>query len=144
MAGIKNGVATKIKEFNQACLYTHCYGHSLNLAVGDTIKGIKHLTDTFEMIRAICKLIKSHQNVKPNSNPSKKRHKVRQRVSIQYVQQGGQCAEKHALQSYQITIICLDCGTGHCLMQILKVIHVPRYSEPNQRCSHSIFSLAHT
>jgi hypothetical protein len=58
MSGHKNGVAAKIKEINQTCLYTHCYGHSLNLAVSDTIKGVKHLTDTFEMIRAICKLIK--------------------------------------------------------------------------------------
>ena len=35
MAGKRSGVATQIKTLNNKCLYTHCYGHALNLAVGD-------------------------------------------------------------------------------------------------------------
>ena len=35
MSGAKNGVATVIASKE---LLTHCYGHALNLGVGDTIK----------------------------------------------------------------------------------------------------------
>ena len=40
---IRNGVATKIMELESRALYIHCYGHSLNLAAGDMIKGSKLL-----------------------------------------------------------------------------------------------------
>ena len=45
MAGAKTGVSTKIKSEVTwlRAIFTHCYGHSLQLAVGDTIKGIKNL-----------------------------------------------------------------------------------------------------
>ena len=36
MTGTKNGVAAQIKKLNKKCLLTHCYCHSLNLAVRDT------------------------------------------------------------------------------------------------------------
>ena len=38
MSGSKSGVATRFKEENEKRLFTHCYGHALNLAVGDAIK----------------------------------------------------------------------------------------------------------
>ncbi len=37
MTGIRNGVATKILQLESRALFTHCYGHSLNLAVCDKI-----------------------------------------------------------------------------------------------------------
>ena len=40
MAGAKTGVATQIKAINGKCLYAHCYGHALHLAVGDSIKQV--------------------------------------------------------------------------------------------------------
>ena len=43
MAGAKTGVAAQIKAINGKCLYTHCYGHALNLAVGDSIKSVECL-----------------------------------------------------------------------------------------------------
>jgi len=58
MAGPKSGVATRIKSLNEKCLYTHCYGHALNLAVGDVIKNVKNLTETFGTAYEICKLVK--------------------------------------------------------------------------------------
>ena len=58
MAGKKNGVAAKIKSINGKCLYTHCYGHALNLAVGDSIRNIKLLSDTFGTIKEVCNLVK--------------------------------------------------------------------------------------
>ena len=45
MAGAKSGVATRFKEMNEKCLYTHCYGHALNPAVGDAVKKVSCLSD---------------------------------------------------------------------------------------------------
>ena len=58
MAGHKNGVAAKIKEENPKCLYTHCYGHALNLCVKDACTEVPTLTETFAITKEICKLIK--------------------------------------------------------------------------------------
>ena len=58
MAGRKKGVATVIKRINPKCLYTHCYGHALNLAVGDSVKNVKLLSDSFGTIKEICNLVK--------------------------------------------------------------------------------------
>lgn len=38
MAGTKAGVAAKIAKIEPQAVFTHCYGHALNLSVSDTIK----------------------------------------------------------------------------------------------------------
>lgn len=53
----KTGVATKIKALNSKCLYTHCYGHALNLAIVDAIKSVKCINDSLESVREIAKLV---------------------------------------------------------------------------------------
>ena len=58
IAGKKKGVATVTKNINGKCLYTHCYGHALNLAVGDSVKKVKLLADTFGTIKEVCNLMK--------------------------------------------------------------------------------------
>ena len=58
MTGAKSGVATKIKALNSKCLFTHCYGHALNLAIGDVIRNILALKETFAAAYEICKLVK--------------------------------------------------------------------------------------
>ena len=58
MAGEKTGVATQIKSVNGKCLYTHCYGHALNLAVADAIKSVKCMSDALDTVREIGKLVK--------------------------------------------------------------------------------------
>ena len=58
MAGKRLGVATQIKTLNNKCLYTHCYGHALNLAVGDVFKGIPCLDSVFRTALEISKLVK--------------------------------------------------------------------------------------
>ncbi len=58
MAGAKNGVATQIKAINCRCLYTHFYGHALNLTVGDSIKSVRCLKRVFEVAYEMRKLIK--------------------------------------------------------------------------------------
>ena len=57
MTETKNVFAAQIKKLNEKYLLTHCYCHSLNLAVGDTINNIPLLKDTLDMAYEITKLI---------------------------------------------------------------------------------------
>ena len=38
MTGVRNGVAKQLTDEESQAIFTHCYGHALNLAVGDTVK----------------------------------------------------------------------------------------------------------
>jgi len=38
MKGPRNGVAKQLLADEPRAVYTHCYGHSLNLAISDTVK----------------------------------------------------------------------------------------------------------
>jgi hypothetical protein len=58
MSGVKNGVAVQIKSLNGKCLYTHCYGHALNLAVADCVKAVKCIIDSLDTVREVGKLVK--------------------------------------------------------------------------------------
>ena len=53
MSGSKSGVAT---ELEPKALYTYCYGHSLNLAIQDALKGLKITRDNMDTIYEITKL----------------------------------------------------------------------------------------
>ena len=76
------GVATQIKAINGKCLYTHCKGQALNLAVAESIKSVKCLKGVFEAASEICKLVRKSpkRNVrlndlkKENQNDSKGIH----------------------------------------------------------------------
>ena len=41
MTGVRNGVAKHLTDEQPQEIFTHCYGHALNLAVGDTVKRCK-------------------------------------------------------------------------------------------------------
>ena len=58
MSGKRSGVATQIKFLNRKCLYTHCYGHALNLAVGGVFKTIANLESNFATAHEISKIVK--------------------------------------------------------------------------------------
>ena len=58
MVVAKSGVATQIKNYEPRGTLTHCYGHALQLAVGDTPKGIKLLGNTLGTTYEISKLLK--------------------------------------------------------------------------------------
>lgn len=58
MSGIRRGTATQFLSEEPCALYNHCYGHALNLAVGDTIKQVKLLRDTLDTCFEISKLLK--------------------------------------------------------------------------------------
>jgi len=58
MCGAHNGVATKLLQEESRALYTHCYAHTLNLAVADTIKKSKLCRDALDTAFEITRLIK--------------------------------------------------------------------------------------
>ena len=58
MSGSKNGVAKRISDLEPRAVYTHCYGHALNLAASDTLKQCKLMKDALDMTYEITKLIK--------------------------------------------------------------------------------------
>ena len=58
MKGPKNGVVVKIKKEEQRALCSHFYVHSLNLAVGDTMKSSKVPLDNIDTTFELTKLIK--------------------------------------------------------------------------------------
>ncbi len=58
MTGAKRGVATNILAKEERAVFTHCYGHALNLAVGDCVRQCKLLRDTMDTVHEVSKLIK--------------------------------------------------------------------------------------
>ncbi len=50
--------AVEIKKIEPCALYLHCHGHSLNLAVMDTLKCVKPLSHALDYVHEICKLLK--------------------------------------------------------------------------------------
>ena len=59
-------VATQLKLEEIRAILIPCYGHSLNLAVGDDVTGSKIMKNALETTHDITKLIKSLQNGMPN------------------------------------------------------------------------------
>lgn len=58
MSGLKSGVAAIIKTEQPCALYTHCYGHALNLAASDAVKQCNQMKDALDTVFEITKLIK--------------------------------------------------------------------------------------
>ena len=58
MAGSR-GVATQILQAESRAVYTHCYGHALNLACSDTVKQCKVMRSAFDTVHEITKVVKT-------------------------------------------------------------------------------------
>ena len=58
MKGHRSGVSTVISQIEPRAVYTHCFGHSLNLAANDALKGSKIMKEALETTHEITKLIK--------------------------------------------------------------------------------------
>ena len=58
MAGPRNGVAKLLLDEEPHALYTHCYGHALNLAVGDCVKQCGLMRSALDVVAEISKLVK--------------------------------------------------------------------------------------
>ena len=57
MSGAKSGVAKRIQDEEPRAVYTHCYGHSINLATCDAVKQSRLIKSALEMTHEITKLI---------------------------------------------------------------------------------------
>ena len=82
MKGKKSGVAKQIKEIEWRALFTHCYTHSLNLAVGDSIKNSRIMRDALDTTLEITKLIKKSPKRDSKLDEIKSEAKV---ISDEYV-----------------------------------------------------------
>lgn len=58
MSGKNSGLKTLVLKVNKKALYTHCFGHSLNLAVQDTVKQITVIRDVLDATYEVTKLVK--------------------------------------------------------------------------------------
>ena len=78
MYGIKNDVSNKILSENPKAFFARCFGHALNLAVGDMVKNARFLKDSMDTTYDISNLIKK----------SPKRdamlQKIRKDISLEY------------------------------------------------------------
>ena len=54
-SGTSNGLAKSVTDKEPRAMYTHCYGHALNLSVGDTVSTVKSALD---VVMEISNLIK--------------------------------------------------------------------------------------
>ena len=72
MTGHRNRVVAQIKEEEKRALYTHCYAHSFNLAIGNTMKNsalLKHFIDnTLELTKLVKKSPKKDSELKEIEN----------------------------------------------------------------------------
>ena len=58
MSGAKSGVVARVHAAEPRAVFTHCYGHALNLACADTIRQCKLMRDALDTTHEITKLIK--------------------------------------------------------------------------------------
>ena len=55
--GARSGAATRICEEQPRVVYTHCFGHSINLAANDAIKHTKVMKRAMQTAHEITKLV---------------------------------------------------------------------------------------
>jgi len=60
MLGAERGVAERMCDQNLRVLYTHCYGHTLNLAVADVMLALQFMGNALNCAYEIVKLVKNH------------------------------------------------------------------------------------
>ena len=59
MSGFKSRVAKLLTDIEPCAIFTHCYGHALNLATSNTIKRCTLMKNTLDVVHEICKLLQS-------------------------------------------------------------------------------------
>ena len=58
MSGTRGGVAALIQQEESRAIYTHCYGHALNLACEDAVKTCSIMKDALDTSYEVIKLVK--------------------------------------------------------------------------------------
>jgi len=57
MRGIRSGVTKRILDEEPRAVYIHCYGHSINLGMNDSIKACKPVKNSLKVTHEVTKLI---------------------------------------------------------------------------------------
>ena len=57
MSGRLSGIQQRIKAVAPCALYVHCYAHTLNLAIVDSVKCLQFSLDFFNLLEALCVFI---------------------------------------------------------------------------------------
>ena len=78
MYGIKNDVSNKILSENPKAFFARCFGHALNLVVGDMVKNARFLKDSMDTTYDIFNLIKKS----PKGDAMLQ--KIRKDISLEY------------------------------------------------------------
>ena len=119
MAGARAGVAVKIQELEPRAVFTHCYGHALNLAVNDTITKVPKMKECLDTCYEIVKLIISfRQNERPCYLNLKKRWVVMLRELEPFAQQGGLFVLNHYIVFLPTTTTFCCCGRLGCMKHL--------------------------
>ena len=58
LSGCRSGVAKRIMDVEPKAIYTHCYGHYLDIAISDTVKQCDCINNALSITHEITKLIK--------------------------------------------------------------------------------------
>ena len=90
MVGARSGVATLIQKEEPRAILAHCHGHSLQLAVSDTVKQIKPMSDALDTTNEISKLLKYSPKHDTLLEKIKKSLLLIHQVIEYYVQHDGQ------------------------------------------------------
>ena len=93
--GSKGGVATLIQKEAHKAVVTRCYGHSLQLAVCNTMKSVKHFSDVLDTVYKITNLLKYSPKRDAIFEKIKKEIAPGNQISEHCVQPDGQFAEIH-------------------------------------------------
>ena len=102
MQAVHNGVATQILAAIQPkAVYTHCYGHSLNLACQDMIRNIKPLRDALDTTHELSKLLKYSTTRKAEYMRLRQEIARVKLASTAFVQLAGLCGPANSKASSQ-------------------------------------------
>ena len=59
MAGDIKGVKARILQVQPAALYVHCFAHSLNLAVQDSVRSVTFIRDGLQFLHDLATVVRS-------------------------------------------------------------------------------------
>ncbi|KAL4148352.1 hypothetical protein QTP88_002616 [Uroleucon formosanum] len=81
MKGAYNGLQYHLKSINPLCIYTHCYGHALNLVMVDSTECCQNAEMLFGLVQQSATFLSdSHKRIKIWSDLTKKTHKCHDKL----------------------------------------------------------------
>ena len=117
MSGIEKGLATRMKAISPQSVYIHCHGHLLNLAIKDTLSGVKILKDSLGTIQSLYNFIEAspkrhavYMNIENNNDNSESDSKFIRVLKSQSVTRWACHSEavKAVSEEFSRVILCLD------------------------------------